>query len=120
MSLLADENVPTAVVRLLRRRGHAVASVRQAFSCGASDKQIAAYARRHNAIVVTWNKKHFEPLFPMGRAGGGALFFCCPVVAAVDRVESFLDTIELEYDIAQRMEMRLLVEIHPARIVVLR
>jgi hypothetical protein len=120
MSMLVDENVPTAVARLFRDRGHKVKLVRIIFARGASDAAIAAWAKRNNAIVLTWNKKHLDPLLSSKRPGGGALFFCCPVANGAERAETFLEIIELEHEMAHGKGVRMMVEIHPRWIVIRR
>lgn len=58
--LLADENVPLAVVEALRAAGHDVLTVvRSQLSSGASDAEILAPARADERAVVTLNRRDF-------------------------------------------------------------
>lgn len=55
MRLLANENIPGAVVMALRAAGHDVAWVR-IDAPGASDAQVLAWAVRERRILLTFDK----------------------------------------------------------------
>jgi nucleoside-diphosphate-sugar epimerase len=58
--LLADENVPIAVVQALRSHGHDVVTlVRSLLGSGVSDAEILARARIEQRIVVTLDRRDF-------------------------------------------------------------
>lgn len=58
IKLLADENIPPAVVRFLRERGFEVKQVTGAGSAGASDDEIMLLARKEERVLLTLDK-HF-------------------------------------------------------------
>ena len=64
--LLADEQFDMAVVRLLRKKGHDVLTVRDISDDKAGDSiaddAIFAFAQQTRRAVVTFNVKHFRPL----------------------------------------------------------
>jgi hypothetical protein len=58
--LLADENVPRAVVEALGAAGHDVVTVvRSELGSGASDAEVLAQARADERVVVTLNRRDF-------------------------------------------------------------
>lgn len=59
LRLLANENFPGPLIRELRRRGHDVASVKEAMR-GATDREVLEQAREDNRLVVTFDKDFGE------------------------------------------------------------
>jgi predicted nuclease of predicted toxin-antitoxin system len=58
--LLADENVPMAVVEALRSRGHDVATlIGSLLGSGIADSEILAMARIDQRVVLTLNRRDF-------------------------------------------------------------
>jgi predicted nuclease of predicted toxin-antitoxin system len=58
--LLADENLPVAVVEALRSHGHDVVTlVGSSLGSGASDAEVLDLARDEGRVVVTLNRKDF-------------------------------------------------------------
>src|SRR3989338_559806 len=55
MRLLADENCPRDLIRLLREGGHDVAWIRED-SPGSSDREVLARAQRERRVVATFDK----------------------------------------------------------------
>jgi predicted nuclease of predicted toxin-antitoxin system len=49
MKFLVDENLPSQVAPLIRDLGHDAVDIREIGMRGASDTEIAAYARAHNS-----------------------------------------------------------------------
>lgn len=65
MRLLANENIPSTVIQLLRDRGHDVLAVKESLR-GASDSMILARAQADARIVVTQDKDFGELAFRYG------------------------------------------------------
>jgi predicted nuclease of predicted toxin-antitoxin system len=55
LRILADENIPHAVVTALRSRGIDVVAVREAYS-GATDTAVLALAASENRVLLTFDK----------------------------------------------------------------
>lgn len=61
LRLLADENVPGEVVRLLSERGFEVTRVRQGL--GLSDHEVLEQAQREHRVILTFDKDFGELAF---------------------------------------------------------
>lgn len=61
MGLLIDENVPDSTARAFEALGHETIHVRDENS-RAPDQAVARVVELHEAIVVTWNVRHFRPI----------------------------------------------------------
>jgi predicted nuclease of predicted toxin-antitoxin system len=73
--LLADENVPGAVVAALRQQGHNVAWIHED-APGSPDAAILERAQRENRVVVTFDKDFGELAFHSGlTASVGVVLF---------------------------------------------
>jgi len=73
--LLADEDVPGAVVAALRQQGHDVAWIAEDAS-GSPDPEVLARAQRENRVVVTFDKDFGELAFRRGLAASvGVVLF---------------------------------------------
>jgi predicted nuclease of predicted toxin-antitoxin system len=73
--LLADENVPGAVVAALRQQGHDVAWIRED-APGSPDPEVLERAQRENRVVVTFDKDFGELAFRRGLAASvGVVLF---------------------------------------------
>lgn len=59
MRFLLDEMFPPATAGLLRGTGHAAEHVREVGLAGAPDDTVIAFARDHDAVVVTENVQDF-------------------------------------------------------------
>lgn len=53
MRFLLDENMPLSVISLLESMSHAVEHVRMTSLRGSFDKEIAEYAKKQNAVLIT-------------------------------------------------------------------
>lgn len=62
MRLLADENVPTALVESLRLLGHDVASIREA-TPSAPDPDVLAQANEQQRVLLTYDTDFGELIF---------------------------------------------------------
>ncbi len=65
MRLLANENVPGALIRALRDRGHDVLSAKESLR-GQRDEVVLARARREARLVLTFDKDFGELAFHAG------------------------------------------------------
>jgi predicted nuclease of predicted toxin-antitoxin system len=65
--LLANENVPGAVIAALRQQGHDVAWIHQA-APGTTDTDVLERAQREGRVVVTFDKDFGELAFRRGLA----------------------------------------------------
>lgn len=64
MTILADEHIPPSLIAFLRRRGHTVHLVTESIIKGEADEVVCALAERINAIVLTFNHRHYARLLP--------------------------------------------------------
>jgi predicted nuclease of predicted toxin-antitoxin system len=62
VQFLADENIPSQVIRALRDRGFDLASVREV-APGMADERILAWAQREKRVLVTLDKDFGELAF---------------------------------------------------------
>jgi hypothetical protein len=117
---LTDENVPDAVGRFFKQRGHEVRLARETFREGASDRTVVEGCEALHAIVVTWNKKDFTRLVGRRPPDGnqqryrhvGAIYFACLEPMAVKRLQQLYDVIELEVaNSMKRSDKRVFIEI---------
>lgn len=116
MRLLIDENVPNPVAAFLRARGHEVVYARDILPLGADDHVIATYGNEIEAVIVTWNHKHFKRLVSRATYQRyrqvGRISFLCKETIGRQRIAQCIDLIEAEYSLAQqRTDKRILVEI---------
>jgi predicted nuclease of predicted toxin-antitoxin system len=65
MRLLADENCPRTLIRLLREAGHDVAWIRED-SPGIPDREVLARALRERRVVATFDKGFGDLAFRSG------------------------------------------------------
>lgn len=78
MRFLADENFPRVAVEALRAAGHDVAWVR-AEGPGATDEAVLEWARRHDRVLLTFDKDFGELVLRRGHAGSqGVVLFRLP------------------------------------------
>ena len=119
MLLLVDENVPDSVSTFFRERGHDVWLVRDLFLPATPDPVIASQGDELGAIIVTWNHKDFKKLaaqIPLGQRQRfrnlGRINFLCKETRGKQRAGANIESIEFEYQQAQRRhDPRLLIEI---------
>lgn len=114
MRLLIDQNVPDAVARCLRQRGHEVMLVRELLGRSSPDQLIAITADFEGIIVVTMDKDftRFRTLIPEGslgrfKAGSGAIRIATDEAIAAARLENQMDIIEFYFDRATRQGKRM-------------
>lgn len=111
MLLLVDEDVPSDVVRFLQRRGHEVRLVRDELAKGAPDPAVARAASELGAVVVTWNRRHYQALMKRRNKRGqasypnlGLIAFNCSHVQGLSRLEDLIELVEYEYEQAGRRQ----------------
>jgi predicted nuclease of predicted toxin-antitoxin system len=59
VNFLLDQDVPERVAQVLLREGHAVTTLRQVMSAGASDASVWRYAQEQGIVLVTCNRQDF-------------------------------------------------------------
>jgi hypothetical protein len=117
MLVLVDENVPDSVAAFFRERGHDVLLARDHLAIGALDSAIAASGDSFGAILVTWDKDFSRAIKRRGPGWGrfrrlGRITFGCPEHRGRQRLEDLIESIEFEYEQAQkRKDPRLMIEI---------
>lgn len=74
MTFLADENVPTASVRLLRAAGHEVAHITESHA-GIPDRAVLRLAREQNCVLLTFDRDFGELIFRHGETPPPAVVF---------------------------------------------
>ncbi len=128
MRLLADENVPTSTVEFFRDRGHEVILLADVLVRGTEDPAVARRASELGAIVITWNRRHFQALMARHTKRGvpsypgmGLLAMSCSTAEAEARLRESIDLIEFEYQqIRARPGARLNIELQSKAIRILR
>ncbi len=105
MRFLADQNVPAALVDVIRKRGHTVLLVRDILFEDVPDKRIAEVAHQRTAIIVTWDIKDMRRYVcraPRGEhirlRNAGMLGFKCPEPRAAQRAQAIFDLVEHEHE----------------------
>lgn len=124
---LIDENVDDAVGRYLRLRGHHVRLVNKVFAAMTKDEVIAAYGDEDKAVVVTGDKD-FKNLVQRAPQGSRQRFrslsrisLGCREPRAKQRIEELIESIEFEYEQAQkRDDKRLIMQISDTTFMVTR
>lgn len=117
MLLFADENVPDSVSEFFRQRGHEVLLAREYLLPKSIDDVVAATGNALGAVLITWDKDFGK--MASRRAPGWAKFrrlgrvtFSCPESRGRQRAEELIESIEFEFEQAQRRkDRRLLIEI---------
>lgn len=56
MNFLADENIPSSLVKALRDAGHRVKDLKEEHLFGIRDKEVTELARKENLIILTYDK----------------------------------------------------------------
>lgn len=72
MRILANENVPAPLVRLLRERSHDVEWIAET-NPGVTDARVIAIARRSRRVILTLDKDYGHLLVGSGRPVAGAV-----------------------------------------------
>ena len=119
MRLLIDEDVPQSAIDFLRERGHEVIEVREQVMPATADEVIALLGEEVDAIVVTFNARHFKRLISKVPQGARRQFFKvgrvaleCSQAQVRTRLEAMIESIEFEYEQAQkRADKRVMIEI---------
>jgi predicted nuclease of predicted toxin-antitoxin system len=104
MLLLFDENVPRDLASHYQTAGHSVLMVGIDLAKTVSDNEIILFARSRDAIILTWNHKHFMPRALRERQPGrehlrtwGLITYHVPEPGAIARTQDLLETIEFEF-----------------------
>jgi len=104
MRFLFDENAPRPLAALYRSMGHEVLLVGIDLAKNVSDGEVLLFARSRDAVIVTWNHKHFMPrahrdLRPDREhlRTWGLLTYHVPEPEAAARTSDLLETIEFEH-----------------------
>ena len=107
MRFITDEMVPREIETFLKERGHEVISSRDACLPGADDEVVAAVGDREEAILITWNRKHFKKITDRRPPGGHARhrklgmisFQKVPEPQGISRIRQAIELIESEFAI---------------------
>ncbi len=125
--IILDENVDSAVGSFLEERGHYVQRVRELFAAMTKDEVIAVLGNENRAVIVTHDKdwKTLAPRTPRGSKQRfrelSRISLLCREPRARQRIEDLIETIEFEYEQAQRKsDKRLLMQISDTSFTVLR
>lgn len=62
IQFLLDEMVPNSVRSYLESEGHEVYRVQEHVLRGATDRAVVAAANELQAVIVTWNRRHYRTL----------------------------------------------------------
>lgn len=108
MHFILDENPPRSVAVMLESHGHRVKSILDYTPRGAVDEVVATIAMQVSAVLVTFDedfKKRIDP--KVGRRKRRRflrlhrIWMRCSKPQAAQRLESVLDFVEREYEIAR-------------------
>lgn len=104
MLIITDEDVPAAVAQFLASRSHQVMLARDHFLPGTSDPVITQAASHQQAVVVTWNRRHFKALAKRRRPSGALRYpgmsvvsFRCPHTHGLPRIQKVIAEVEAVY-----------------------
>jgi len=99
LHLCADENLPDAVVVLLRVAGHDVLSVSE-YRPGLIDRDVLRLAAQESRILVTFDKKDFGELIFLRGAGAppGLILFRIADIDVAEQPHFILHTVESRND----------------------
>jgi len=116
MRLVTDEMVPDSIGKVLEARHHKVYRVRDYLKQGTPDDGVARFANQVQAIVVTWNVKHFRQLLgrkhPTPVPKAGMIAFNCEEADGRGRLDTLIEVIEAEFAHLQtRSDKRLFADI---------
>jgi hypothetical protein len=127
MDLLIDECVPESVTEVFANHGHHIQRVVDELGQRTPDKVIARFADNNGLVLITWNVRDFYRLGMMRRPpqnqqqypNAGMISFKCEETQGARRAEQVMESIEFEYrQASQRLDTRLLMEIHIDKIVI--
>ncbi len=124
---ILDENVDNAVGQYLETRGHRVLFVNRVFAAMTKDEVIAAFGNEDKAVIITGDKdfKNLVQRAPQGSRQRfrslGRISLGCPEPRARQRIEDLIESIEFEYEQAQkRDDKRLIMQISDSTFMVIR
>jgi uncharacterized protein DUF5615 len=128
MDLLIDECVPMSVAHVFADRKHKLVYVRIELGQKTPDRLVAETADENNLILITWNFRDFQRLGlrrkpadnrTQFRNAGGMISFTCSEDQGATRAAQLIESIEFEYEQAQkRSDKRLFIEIRADQFVV--
>jgi predicted nuclease of predicted toxin-antitoxin system len=96
MNFLADENIETEIVDLLRNSGYEVEYVLE-MSPGVGDKEIVSRANKNNSILVTSDKDFGELVFRQRLVHNGVILIRLHGIATEKKAEIVLNFVK-EYN----------------------
>ncbi len=96
MKLLADENVESAVIQLLRAEGYTVASIQENMG-GSVDELVMETALSSAALLLTGDSDFGKLHFQKGQTHHGVLFYRLPKTSSVDKAQLILKVLR-QYD----------------------
>ncbi len=112
---ILDENVDIAVGQYLEVRGHRVLFVARVFAAMTKDEVIAAFGNEGKAVVITGDKD-FKDLVRRAPQGSrqrfrslGRISLRCREPRAQQRIEDLIESIEFEYEQAQKRDDKRLI-----------
>lgn len=101
MLIITDEDVPDDVAHFLASRNHEVLMAREYFLPKTPDAVIAKAASERQAVVVTWNRRHFKALAKRMRKNGALSYpgmsviaFSCSHPRGLARIQALIETLE--------------------------
>lgn len=106
---LLDSNVSNSISTCLLSHGHVVLRANDYLMPGASDRLVVALADQLDAVVVTFNKKHFRPLIHRDDArtlaefpNAGLLVLQSSPVHGIALLNRWIPHIEFAYDMQRQ------------------
>jgi len=98
MRFLANENLPRVAVEALRAAGHDVAWVRTE-GPGATDEAVMEWARRHDRVLLTFDKDFGELVLRRGmEASPGVVLFRLPAERPAEVARRVVDSLAARDD----------------------
>ncbi len=112
MRFLVDEDLPRSADSLLRQHGHEAVDIRDVGLRGASDTDIAAYARQHRLCLLSGdtgfaNVRNYPP-----KDYSGVVVLRLPAKATSSTIMSLLQSLLVQTDIVNHLSGKLAIIEH--------
>ena len=107
MRFLIDADLPRRTAGLIKSYGHESVDVRDMGLGGASDEQVAAYARAHQMCLLTGDFGFADIRNYPPEQFGGLVVLEIPKNATTDRILRLLESFLRQADIVERLPGRL-------------
>jgi len=112
MRFLVDEDLPRSVASLLRQHGHEAVDVRDIGFRGASDADIASYARQHRLCLLSGDTGFADVRNYPPKDYSGVVVLHLPAKATSSTIMFLLGSLLVQTDIVNHLSGRLAIVEH--------